>query len=685
MKHPIPFLILLSVLLAGCTFTRQPDATPPPPPTKAGATLLPPTQTLSSAPTEVPTATTADPTQTPILIASPTGTTSAKPTASPPVSQADIETTLRVLEQTELPERDLYALAIRFGKIPADTPRFSSDTDPAYTVGDEITFTVSNLATQENFQADATLRAQTAHANWWVQNEVDVDQDDLDASAEVFETQTYPTNRSIFGSEWSPGIDGDVRVNIFLGDVAGVGGYFSSADEYPRSVNPNSNEKEIFYLNIYNAGPGNSYFDGILAHEFQHMIHWNTDRNEELWINEGLSELAAYLNDFDVGSSLQSYLSDPDITVTRWEVQTGEFYGSAYGFTRYLYHRFGGKTIADLVREPENGGRGVAEVTEMPFNDLFADWTVANLIDDEEVEEGQYDAPLSGSPNFSATVRNYPFVTNETVNQYGTDYYRFNSSAGDGPLTLTFEGSATVDLLPTDAHSGSWMLWGNRGDDSYSFTYRAFDLSSVESATLNFWTWYAIEPEYDYGYVAISTDGGELWQILETPDTTKENPNGNSLGHAYTAQSGVSDTQTGRSPSEWIEQAIDLTPYAGQEVLIGFHYVTDDALNYNGMLIDDVTIPEINYGEDFENGSDGWEFEGWARVDNLLPQKFILRVVAQGNNRTEVIPLELDPRNRASLVLDTFGTDIERVTLIVTGATQETTREAEYTVRADSR
>ena len=147
----------------------------------------------------------------------------------------------------------------------------------------------------------------------------------------------------------------------------------------------------------------------------------------------------------------------------------------------------------------------------------------------------------------------------------------------------------------------------------------------------------------------------------------------------------MSDTQTGRSPSEWIEHAIDLTPYAGQEVLIGFHYVTDDALNYNGMLIDDVTIPEINYGEDFENGSDGWEFEGWARVDNLLPQKFILRVVAQGNNRTEVIPLELDPRNRASLVLDTFGTDIERVTLIVTGATQETTREAEYTVRADSR
>lgn len=688
MKHPITLLILLALVLAGCTLNQQPTPTPPPPPTRASATLPPATEEATVAPSEVPTEeATEAPTQAPTEAPTeePPEEPTAEATAAPEVSQEAIEATLRVLEETDLPDRDLYALAIRFGRIPADTPRIASESDPGYQVGDERTFTVSNIATQENFQADATLRAQTDHANWWVHDEVEVDQDDLEASAQVFEEQTYPTNRSIFGSEWSPGMDGDVRVNVFLGDVAGVGGYFSSADEYPRSVNPNSNEMEIFYLNIYNAGPGNSYFDGILAHEFQHMIHWNTDRNEELWINEGLAELAAYLNDFDVGSSVQSYLSDPDITVTRWEVQTGEFYGSAYSFTRYLYNRFGGKTIADLVREPENGGRGVAEVTDMPFNDLFADWTVANLIDDEAIDEGQYESPLSGSPNFSATVRNFPFATQETVNQYGTDYYRFTSSASDGPLTLIFEGDPTVALLPTDAHSGSWMLWGNRGDDSYSSTYRAFDLSNVESATLNYWTWYAIEPDYDYGYVAISTNGGELWEVLETPDTTKENPNGNSLGHGYTAQSGVSEAETGRKPSEWIEQTIDLTPYVGQEVLIGFHYVTDDALNYNGMLIDDVSIPEIEYEEDFEAGSEGWEFGGWARVDNVLPQTFILRVVTEGNNSTEVISLELDPRNRASLILDDFGTEIERVTLIVTAATQETTREAEYNLRADSR
>ena len=33
-------------------------------------------------------------------------------------------------------------------------------------------------------------------------------------------------------------------------------------------------------------------YETVLAHEFQHMVHWNNDRNEETWVNEGMSELA---------------------------------------------------------------------------------------------------------------------------------------------------------------------------------------------------------------------------------------------------------------------------------------------------------------------------------------------------------------------------------------------------------
>src|SRR5690606_31213376 len=76
----------------------------------------------------------------------------------------------------------------------------------------------------------------------------------------------------------------------------GIAGYYSSSDQYSRLAQPRSNEKEMFYVNLdwVNSlfGPAFQSYETVLAHEFQHMIHWHTDRNEETWLNEGLSEFA---------------------------------------------------------------------------------------------------------------------------------------------------------------------------------------------------------------------------------------------------------------------------------------------------------------------------------------------------------------------------------------------------------
>ena len=164
------------------------------------------------------------------------------------------------------------------------------------------------------------------------------------------------------------------------------------------------------------------------------------------------------------------------------------------------------------------------------------------------------------------------------------------------------------------------MLWSNRGDDSHSWSTRAFDLTTLKSATLRFWTWYDIEKDYDYAYVTVSTDGGVHWQPLSTSVTTETNPQGNSFGPAFTNNSGQHLDVAEDSASYWEEQLVDLTPFAGQEIMIGFHMVTDDALNYNGIAIDDVSIPELDYFEDFEQGDGGWSHSGFARIDNILPQ-----------------------------------------------------------------
>jgi len=611
----------------------------------------------------------------------------AEPIEPNPAQSNTNATTLQTLQSTSLPIRDLYDIAVSFGKISADESRVASESDPGYQVGDTLVFNISNVTTNENLKVDATLTYQTAHASWWVDNNLEVNQEDLESSARVFEEQTYPTNRAIFGSEWSPGVDGDSRIHVFVGDVPGVGGYFSSADEFPRSINPFSNEKEIFYLNASNALPGDSYFDGVLAHEFQHMIHWNIDRNENTWINEGLSELAASLNNLYVGSGAYSFANEPDIPVTRWNEQTLPFYGSSFLLMDYFYERFGEGAVSQLVQNQANGIEGLNQVLASygyTFNQLYADWAVANLVDDRTIADGRfsYQNATTYEPALGYTAYGYPAELQDYVHQYGTDYIRFESNGNKGPLTIEFSGNQTVSVVPTDAHSGQWMLWGNRGDDMHTLTSRSFDLTALNQATLSFWAWYDIEKDYDYAYVTVSTDGGVHWQPLSTSVTTETNPQGNSFGPAFTNKSGQHLDVVEGSPSHWQEQLIDLTPFAGQQIMIGFHMITDDALNYNGIAIDDVSISELDYFEDFEQGDGGWSHSGFARIDNVLPQYFIVQVVTEGSNGTSLLKMPLYPNNYGKLTIDNFGSEVDRATLLVTAAMPFTTEKAFYSYAA---
>ena len=120
--------------------------------------------------------------------------------------------------------------------------------------------------------------------------------------AETFETQIYPTTRAFFGSEWTPGVDGDPHLYILYARGLGfrVAGYYSSADQYPRAAYEFSNEKEMFYINADTVPLRAESIVSVLAHEFQHMIHWANDSNEESWLNEGAAELARLLNGYGV-------------------------------------------------------------------------------------------------------------------------------------------------------------------------------------------------------------------------------------------------------------------------------------------------------------------------------------------------------------------------------------------------
>lgn len=584
----------------------------------------------------------------------------------------------------EMPAADARDLAARLQPGKDDVPLVVNAEPPRYKVGDTQEFWVANSDTLEHRQITAELRYMTDHVAMWVEQGVRLNQRDLEASANRFEQKTYPTNREFFGSEWSPGVDNDVRLHILhargLGET--VAGYYSSADEYSRAINEYSNEREMFYVSADsgNAKPNSDFYDGTLAHEFQHMIHWANDRNEASWVNEGMSELASYLNGFDAGGADMAYSEKPDTQLTTWAEQSEsniEHYGASYLFTAYFLDRFGEDLTKAVVASPKNGIPGYNDALEAAgrperFDDIFADWVVANYLDEPKAtDDGRFGYsdldPLRMS--VSETYRSYPVTTQAQVNQYGADYIELR---GSGALDITFEGQQTIGLVdakPQGVHS--W--WSNRGDQSNSTLTRAFDLRAVKSATLTFSAWYDIEDGWDYAYVEASTDGGKRWQILEGRFTTQDDSSGNAFGPGWT---GVS---SGRSTPQWVDEQVDLTQFAGQEILVRFEYVTDDAVNRPGMLLDNLAIPELGYSDAAEDGAQGWEAAGWALTGNMLQQRWLVQLVTTSNRQITVERMAIDAAGRGQITVPNLD-DLQDAVLVISALTPVTTEPASYSL-----
>jgi immune inhibitor A len=195
-----------------------------------------------------------------------------------PAGTPDATETLRALLQADPPVRDLRDLAVRYLGLPPDTPETACRPERDLPLGARQAFLASNNDTNETFTVTAVLREKTPHAYLWVEEGRTVDPADLRAAAEIFEQRTYPTVREFFGSEWTPGVDCDPHLFILhAGGLGGVAGYYASKDEFPRAVRTDSNEAEMFYINLDSVSVNSDFYHGVLAHEFQHMIHWYHD------------------------------------------------------------------------------------------------------------------------------------------------------------------------------------------------------------------------------------------------------------------------------------------------------------------------------------------------------------------------------------------------------------------------
>ena len=599
----------------------------------------------------------------------------------PPVDGISSET-LETLENLTLAQNQPNELACRLDGICNIPTEMAVSAFPRI-VGETEIFWATDLRANKNMEVQAVLRYITPHVYFWVQDGVAYDDAEMKALMDAFENGIHPVNHDFFGSEWSPGIDGDEHIYILYAGGLGssTAGYFSPADTRHPLIYKFSNAHEMFLFNADEMPLGDQYTYGVLAHEFQHMIHWNQDLNETAWLNEGLSELAAFLNGYDPGRFDKLYISNTDLQLTDWpndQESTTAHYGAGFLFTNYFFDRFGKDSIRMLVKDPADGLSSVENVLRamnatdhttgqrISADDFFMDWAVTNFLLDGSVGDGRY-----VYKNYAAATRASAFKTISNcpqppltfdVHQYGVDYIAMDCA---GDYTLSFTGSTVTNLLPVDPYSGQYAFWSNKGDDADMTLTREFDFTHISGPIeLSFRTWYDIETDWDYLYLEISEDG-EAWQIITTPSGSATDPSGNSYGWGY----------TGSTP-DWIEEKIDLSQYAGRKIFVRFEYVTDAGISREGLLLDDVKVDAAGYSSDFEADDGGWAAEGFVRIQNVLPQTFGLALIKTSDSSVTMIPLNEDQTANIPISLKPG----EKVYLVVSGTTRFTRELGAYQI-----
>lgn len=665
MTKTVNWKLSLLVLVLGITACKLTDAP------QIGAAPAAPTATPIPAP--VPPATLL-PTATPEV--TPGAGSGGEPSAPAPGPEDDRLLYHQVIN-TELPAYDRVQTAIWLKGIqPEDIPTPPSQPVQTYQVGDHEIFWAHNLTDKTYSQVEARLMHISEHAYFWV----DINQIGAPvawgAVGDRFD-QTYEAVRQAFGTESSPGVDGDPRLYILNTDRLGdVGGYFGAINLLPQVLDPYSNGHEMFFISINGTRDiGTHSYNRILAHEFQHMIHDNVDQNEEGWLDEGLSHLAQQIAGMRGDEWVKAYMLDPDQSLWYWGGDNSD-YGQSYLFVDYLFERFGQDFISALVANPANGFTGIDRTLVdighyQTVEEVYGDYMVALAFNDPAISDGRYAfANTDPGPLYPVAELSPGQSYEGQVHQYGIDAVRVT---GSGPVTITFTGATDVTFVPTYPFSGNYMWWSNRGDSAFSTLTREFDLTGVNRATLKFSAWYNLETDWDYAYVMASTDGGQTWDLLPTNASSTANPNGTNYGNGMTGSSGSLDY------ADWVRLSANLNDYAGQKVLIRFAMVTDEASFEEGVVIDDISIPQIDFFDDVEGGEADWIADGWIRIHNRVPQRWRVYIGLTGGYTTIVEMDIVDGQGKLEMDLDA----VDEILLLITGQTRRTTVTAPYRIEVE--
>lgn len=249
--------------------------------------------------------------------------------------------------------------------------------------------------------------------------------------------------REVFGFE--PNFDGDYRTDILLLDIQDyfdghtnlsyVSGFFNERDQ---TYMDNSNRRDMLYLDTYPTISQNMLLT-TAAHEYQHLIHYNYDKDEINLINEGASQLAQFITGHKWDDPTD-FFTNTDISLLSWgqinDPDVFAHYAKVQMWMTYLWDQFGQNYVRILVQD---GAHGIVSLSNtitalgagFSFNDVLRNWFAANYLNDTGIDPAfGYTTlqALSVKANLLLTENNYPTgINNEELDGYAAEYVRFTN------------------------------------------------------------------------------------------------------------------------------------------------------------------------------------------------------------------------------------------------------------------
>ena len=476
-------------------------------------------------------------------------------------------------------------------------------------------------------------------------------------------------------------------------------------------------------------------YEGVFAHEYQHLLLSYVDPAETTWVNEGLADWAQTLTGYvtpsipitELGydSHVQCFLGwlgvqtdvnpiprdgGPENSLNLWGDQT-DFeweilcdYGAAYTMMELLADRFGEGFMGDLHQDAEHQGFESLESLmggAMSARELIDRWAAMVALDGV-LDDG---AHLKGGAKANFRVSTLDAAINwDTIQTFstdgappnGSDYVRLRDGEGSFLSAsdigrVSFDGVNALPPLPIDwaidpdppGQPGDPALQSTDADSRNSVILHEVDVPAgtpADPPELTFDAAWDLETTFDFAYVQITDDEGETYTSLECTDTVDDTTGGNvgpGFGHGF---NGFDDTPT------FAPQACDLTPWAGQTVGLAFRYFSDSNTHGDGFWADDVMIDDTLI-------SDGSSFEGWQSSTQFNPvevEAFTVRLIAYGNgNKAWIGEVSLDEDMNGVLtrgaLRKAIGFKADVVAAIVTyhDSTELVQQYAPYTLRVN--